>query len=617
MRAALAETVVAAAVVLAAAATRVGAQEERHFAFLRKAGGIEQRVARFHVRSFPIAAQPGGWSWITANVEVVDGKPHEVEVEVVSPMPVLEARRRLRLAAGERATLSLPASGTGMGWNLIRCHVDGEPVGDVNLSTSRYPASTTGIEMGLVVSDDPDFARAIAALIDAKEGVRAGSASAAVVAPPELLPDRWSWLSGASVIVVDCDAPGLTPDRQRVLADYAAGGGRLVLTARSGAIAIEGPLRELIGEGSGPGATEGHYGLGTWAVDPTSSPSPSVLRHPSGARWGAGAPDVGLLAFLDLPGLGHVRFGFVVLLLTAFATAVCVEVIWLVRRRRAVALLVVVPATGLGFAAAVVVYGLLSDGLGVKGSIRSFTLLDQRRHTAVAVAQRTLYAGISPSRLSLDAATLPASSSWRTSTADSLHRLSIDLDRGEIAGAALPSRVPTQMATTTVAPCRERLRFRRAPGGALELRAGSGFEPVEAEGALVVRDFDGSMHVLTGESLRRVGDDRADPFVHRALRAFADVSAAHPRAFGGVAPQRGFVIESSPAETSESASYADEPSQAELRRWIRDDLVGTLAPGSYLARTRAAPAVDDLGLEVAWVREEHVVLGRLAPEDIE
>ena len=49
--------------------------------------------------------------------------------------------------------------------------------------------------------------------------------------------------------------------------------------------------------------------------------------------------------------------------------------------------------------------------------------------------------------------------------------------------------------------------------------------------------------------------------------------------------------------------------------WIMDR-VGLLPPGSYLARVAQPPLKEDMGLDVTYRSEQHVVLGLLGPEDV-
>ena len=51
--------------------------------------------------------------------------------------------------------------------------------------------------------------------------------------------------------------------------------------------------------------------------------------------------------------------------------------------------------------------------------------------------------------------------------------------------------------------------------------------------------------------------------------------------------------------------------------WVGDRLLGHLqSPGSYCAVVLSPPRLDDLGIEVAWSDEAHMVVGILDSEDI-
>jgi hypothetical protein len=315
------------------------------------------------------------------------------------------------------------------------------------------------------------------------------------------LPDLWQMLSGFDAIVLDIGSDGLRAERQQVLADYVAAGGRLVLAGSAGAVV--GPLSEMLGAGApagtsaaalGPGS-RGRHGFGQWIV---TAPRERAfggdvfawLEQPEMVgmnRTFSGLPRDGLGGHLVIPGVGEVPKTAFLLLIVVFVAVIAVMTFMQVRRRRHGRLLVIVPATGLAFTGAILAYGFFAEGLGIKGVVRSFTLLDQRSHQAVNVAQRTLYAGLQPGALPLDAGTLLVSSDpFRGGSSDRVHRLRLDTTSGWSAGGeALPARLPTHMATVTVSRSRERLRLRRVDPGRLEVVPDAGFRVGTAAGSLV------------------------------------------------------------------------------------------------------------------------------------
>jgi hypothetical protein len=50
---------------------------------------------------------------------------------------------------------------------------------------------------------------------------------------------------------------------------------------------------------------------------------------------------------------------------------------------------------------------------------------------------------------------------------------------------------------------------------------------------------------------------------------------------------------------------------------VLGERLGGLPPGTYVARLRNSPFVDDLGLSVDWVAATHLVVGTLAAEDVD
>jgi hypothetical protein len=232
-------------------------------------------------------------------------------------------------------------------------------------------------------------------------------------------------------------------------------------------------------------------------------------------------------------------------------------------------------------------------------------LLDQQRHEAVVHATRTLYAGISPRAIEPAAGTMLFSMQcigWRR---DSGHRLRIDLDHGgRIDGGLLPSRTPTAFGTASVGTVRERLRFRRRDDGALDLMAGPGLAPVAGDATVLVRTFDGGYY-RGGADGRLVRIDEAA--AAHTIEALCD---AHGTALTVESEDPYRVYH--PARRHFPVATPD-PSESVAAML---DLPGALAPGSYLARVGRFEGIDLLGLDVRFHRAEHLVLGRLAPEDV-
>jgi LPXTG-motif cell wall-anchored protein len=280
------------------------------------------------------------------------------------------------------------------------------------------------------------------------------------------------------------------------------GGGSLVVLSRARLPA--GPLRELVtgreatgGGSDAMGAGRGRLGLGRWWAMDGSYQNADATRFelPDGVvslvaeaiEAGDHRPraDMGFVVTpsgatiaparftdaLEVPGIGRVPVRTFFFTILGFALiAGPLSYVLLRRRKRLTAFLVLLPALGIVFSGAILLYGLLSEGTGIRGSVRSLTVLDQRAHEAVTRSGRTLYAAFSPGGLRLDPQTLLLSDDFERSTygyrwgsgTQAFLRLQ-HTDGIQAEGSALPSRIPITYDVTTVAPARERLASARGP----------------------------------------------------------------------------------------------------------------------------------------------------------
>jgi hypothetical protein len=182
----------------------------------------------------------------------------------------------------------------------------------------------------------------------------------------------------------------------------------------------------------------------------------------------------------------------------------------------------------MAFTAALLAYGYLSEGLGIKGVVRSLTLLDQRRHEAVDIAQRTLYAGLQPGDMPLLPGTLLVSfDQFQGNAQERQHRLDVELSNGWVVGGqALPARLPTSVATVGVCRPRERLRLRRDGLERLLVVPDADLRPADDAGALLVRDFDGAWWVSSNDrSLRPMDADERRARLAELVAEFEGIDA--------------------------------------------------------------------------------------------
>ncbi len=99
-----------------------------------------------------------------------------------------------------------------------------------------------------------------------------------------------------------------------------------------------------------------------------------------------------------VPGIGRAPVGTFLLLIAAFVVVIGpVNYFFLRRRRRLYLLLVTVPAGAGLVTLALFAYAVVSDGLGVRVRMRSFTEIDQRAGHAVSWSRQSYYAGLAPS----------------------------------------------------------------------------------------------------------------------------------------------------------------------------------------------------------------------------
>jgi hypothetical protein len=393
------------------------------------------------------------------------------------------------------------------------------------------------------------------------------------VAPGEL-PADWTLLSTFDAVLVDGSA-ALGAEGQELLRRYAAAGGTVVVAGRQQLRA--GPLRDGLEEHDG----DWRPGLGqVAAVDDWHDGG--VDRAAMNARETGGCAPSALYAESEVPGLGRVPVrAFLVLILLFAVVAGPVNLFVVFRRRRQPLLaLLTVPALGLGTTGAILGYGLFADGFGVQGVLRSMSVLDQAQHEVASWSARTLFAGLSPSRLEVPAGVC----------VDCLQALGVGsgepsgntLDYradGSLEGGVLPPRTVTTLVTCQQAPARERLRF-RARADAWEVLADGAFAP--QPGMLVLCDDRGQCFALDesdGNALRPVDPERAAQLAQQMVGELR--------------------IEGN-----------------ELQARLRSAWGGDAFPrGSYVGVFAAAPWLPDHGLHPRLHRATHLVFGRCAAED--
>ncbi len=601
-----------------------------------------------------VPADAGGWGYGRFTMRNLDTRARTVEVFLGSDRAG-RARTVRTLEPGGAATICLPLLPTEDGL-AIRVGVPG--LG--GWETSTWHGSFGRRAWRVLAVDDRAGAKgavesawaAAEAELSGKSRAPGGRTAEAVRLGVSHLPDRWPLLSGADAVLLEGSRAGIDAEAQRVLVTAVKGGGSLVVLSRSRLPA--GPLRDLVAAGADASevaadaarARRGTLGFGRWwsteetyqVSDVTRFELPSGVvtlvsevieagdrrpraAAPTPAGYGVPVAPARFADALEVPGVGRVPVRTFFFTILGFALIAGPLSYVLLRRRRRLALfLVLLPSFGIACSAAILLYGLLSEGTGIRGSVRSLTLLDQRAHEAVTRSGRTLYAAFAPEGLRLDPQTLLLSDDFERSAYAYGYRrgsgtqafLRLDATDGLAAdGSALPSRIPITYDVTTVAPARERLRFRRGPDGRFEARYSPGLEPVAGARTILLRDLDGGWHRGGRDgALERLEEKDVPAAVRALLGVVADLPPAEADAgyddYGG---GYGRIYYSSSPPTPPP------PTPPARDAWMRAFLPGTLPPGSYLALVTLPPAFDDLGLDVAWKRSAHLVHGLLSAED--
>jgi hypothetical protein len=328
------------------------------------------------------------------------------------------------------------------------------------------------------------------------------------------------------------------------------------------------------------------------------------LLEPAGAdlkaRLGSGTcgpVPADAFTLLAIPGLGQVPVRTFFFLILVFVVLVGpINFLVLKRRRRPMALLVTVPAIGFGFTAVILLYGVFSEGLGVQGVRRAFTLLDQRSHRSASCAQQTLYAGLGPGRLELiPEAGLFSSDHVFYGRRRLTSELNLNLNGGQwLEPGILPSRIATNLCTVAVGRERARLQFQRQ-GEGWQAQHDGRFAPV-AGSDLVLRDMNG------------------DYFAGRADGVLTKLSAAAAQRRVRELLRTSWQLESM-ADQNQPGAYGEWPT-TNLPDWLERQLGSELPAAGDLALMQGAPSEAIIGMEVKCHVDHQVVIGRLAPEDL-
>lgn len=539
------------------------------------------------------AQEVAGNGWIVVDAQNLDARPHHLAVQFASANWAdhsVQIDRSVGLGPQERTRFWLPLPNGARTNLLARITID---------STAYYDTVRAVVPAGLVGLLLSERAQQQVSALALLQAVAAAEKPTVVLSSSADAPPDWRLYTGFPVVLVDGSCP-LRAEAQEALRRYVHAGGRVLVA--SPASLPPGPLREASAEQQLPGNRR--HGLGTFGFvdDLGSDAAEELLRAPPQLSQGLWPLPEALGREQPVPGLGDAPvLAFLAVMLSFAVLAGPVNFLWLRRRRRPLLALVTVPVLGFGTTALMLGYGALQDGFGVRGVVRSWTLLDQQRHEASTVAASTLFAGLSPGSLELGGdMTLVAADAFVPRWQRGANRWAYDADRGRLDGAVLPSRTPTPLLGVQQTVVRERLQVRLV-GEILEVLADGGITPV---GEMLVRLPDGSHWIGAAPQLRRC-DDAAAARLFDALQRDASSHVVQPEVDPRYRRRRGNIVESE--RTIENVHAVTAP------------MCGgrTLPRGAWFARVARTPWYGDHGLRIDYDRREHFVVGLFAAEDVQ
>lgn len=398
----------------------------------------------------------------------------------------------------------------------------------------------------------------------------------------EDLPADWRLLTSFSMIVIDGDAVSastMTGELQEAIGRYAVAGGTVVVAAGDSLPA--GSLRDLAQRARDRVLA---HGLGHVAAirgfDTDRSGTEAVLAEVPLLGSGLWPATHDLFPVQDIEGLGKAPVTMFVLIILAFAILVGpVNFLLLRRKKKPLLALLTVPILGFGTTIVILAYGIFHDGFGVRGVVKSCTILDQARHEAVSVNVSTLFAGMAPSDMTMEPDSLLLSLRSCYDNDQWVDRWNWDANRNRLDGGILPSRTMTPLLAVQQGPVRERLTVRRS-GDTLELLLDGGIEPI---GDVVLRDLEGQHWAGQDGVLRRVSNAEGQRMFETLRSRSAD------------------------ARVQEAAIVRPVRVPFGVPQWGQR--------GTYATRVVAAPWLDDHGITVDYDQQQHFVFGRMQAED--
>jgi hypothetical protein len=321
-----------------------------------------------------------------------------------------------------------------------------------------------------------------------------------------------------------------------------------------------------------------------------------------------------------IPGVGLAPVNSFLVLISLFVVVIGPLNYWfLVRQGRLYLLLLTVPAGAMVVTLSLVGYALVTDGLGVKSRVRSYTEIDQRRGRSVSWSRQSYYASLVPSRgleFPETAAVYPIEvQPDQPNYYDSKYL--IDWEYGQtLAKGYLASRVTSQMMVVQARESSSQIEIKENASGAPQVRNRLG-APVEF---LVLRDSEGDF--FSAENLADGQTETLSPMkwadaADRFAAAFKTVRPSNPEGYDprqhnealNFGQSGNYWYYGNIDSTHSEPNVASSILERSLRRLISNN-ADALTPRSYAALVPHSPEVP-MGIEqTQQLQSIHVIAGK-------
>ncbi|MCA9153475.1 MAG: hypothetical protein KDA38_01750 [Planctomycetales bacterium] len=291
------------------------------------------------------------------------------------------------------------------------------------------------------------------------------------------------------------------------------------------------------------------------------------------------------------------------------------------RMRRLYLLLVTVPLGAGVVTACLFLFALFTDGLGVKGRVRSVTLLDQPNRQAVTSSRQTYYAAIAPSRgltFPDEAAVYPLELYPHSISRSDYGRREIVWDREQnLRSGFIRSRTQNQFFLLHPHESQAALRVKQPAKGGKKLLVENQLGTKLLH--LVVTDFEGVSHYgqnIESETSTSLDSIDQQTLINTLRPVLREASPANPQYFDVNRYENAYSISRPWYYSQRKSTDSDQPAPTEVTSVLETRLRELssqnyqLAPRHYFAITELSPEV---AIGVSRVRERssfHVIIGR-------